>query len=599
MRNKYIKASLSIEIVFLFILSTVTPLVIGYNVEVTNREFMDDLAFDCYDEYRSSMVSFYREYLQGYSSNGNLESDKADFSEDSSVKKATEIVIKEANVKSVDGPMDPPWPMKSHDTHHTGRSPYSTADNHGAEKWRFETGNYVQGGPIIGNDGIIYFGSDDRYFYAVDPDGTLKWKTKLNGWIWSTPAIAEDGTIYIGTYGDYLFAINPDGTLKWSFCAWGSISSSPAIAEDGTIYFGTMGFPEWGGCKIFAINPNGTEKWHYATGDKIMSDPAIADDGTIYIGSSDDYLYAMHPNGTLRWRFETGDIVKSHPSIADDGTIYFDSFDGYLYALHPNGTMKWRTSGGGSYASGAVIAQDGTIYDAGNKYLYAIYPNGTRKWSFYLGSSQTHIAHSSPAIGADGTIYVGTGIAEMSGGDIIAVNPDGTERWRKRIANMWVESSPCIGADGTVYIGSSSDGGGEGYYGCLHAFVTGYNKPPDKPTINGPINGRAGKKYDYTFSAIDPDGNDVYFFIRWGDGYENRWVGPYSSGEEITFSHTYEEKGEYIIQAKAKDTYIDFESDWAALGISMPKNKIINPFERFLENHPYMFPILRRLLGTE
>ena len=43
----------------------------------------------------------------------------------------------------------------------------------------------------------------------------------------------------------------------------------------------------------------------------------------------------------------------------------------------------------------------------------------------------------------------------------------------------------------------------------------------------------------------------------------------------------------------------DSESDWATLEVSMPKNKTINInslFLRFLENHPYMFPILRYIL---
>jgi len=53
----------------------------------------------------------------------------------------------------------------------------------------------------------------------------------------------------------------------------------------------------------------------------------------------------------------------------------------------------------------------------------------------------------------------------------------------------------------------------------------------------------------------------------------------------------------FIISVKAKDEY-GAESDWAKLSFSAPKNKpyINTPFLRFLENHPYMFPLLRRLL---
>ena len=52
------------------------------------------------------------------------------------------------------GPMDSPWPMKCHDTHHTSRSPYSTTHITGLEKWRFRCDG-VDGSPIIGDDGTI------------------------------------------------------------------------------------------------------------------------------------------------------------------------------------------------------------------------------------------------------------------------------------------------------------------------------------------------------------------------------------------------------------------------------------------------------------
>jgi len=100
------------------------------------------------------------------------------------------------------GPMDSPWPMKCHDNRHTGMSSYSTADNPGIEKWRFKCGEisgWVEGGIVIGDDGTLYFGDLDYYFYALNPDGSLKWKYKTGGHITSTPAIDEDGTIYVGS----------------------------------------------------------------------------------------------------------------------------------------------------------------------------------------------------------------------------------------------------------------------------------------------------------------------------------------------------------------------------------------------------------------
>ena len=61
--------------------------------------------------------------------------------------------------KEASGPMDSPWPMKCHDNRHTGRSPYSTADNPGIEKWRFAC-DWVEGGIVIDNNGVLYFGDE-------------------------------------------------------------------------------------------------------------------------------------------------------------------------------------------------------------------------------------------------------------------------------------------------------------------------------------------------------------------------------------------------------------------------------------------------------
>jgi outer membrane protein assembly factor BamB len=485
-----------------------------------------------------------------------------------------------------DDPMDSPWPMKSHDTRHTGRSPYSTADNSLVEKWHFQTDSWVEGGTVIDSNGIIYFGDLHYYFYAVHPDGVLKWKTKLDGNIWSTPALAEDGIIYIGTYEESMYALDSeDGAQIWRFDAQGSISSSPAIAIDGTIYFGTMGPGTTG--RIYALNSDGTEKWHYETGYWIVSDPSIGPDSTIYIGSGDNSVYALNLNGTLRWKYETGDIVKGHPSIGDDGTVYISSFDHYLYAFYPNnGTVKWKFDTKWGSSGGLAIDNSGTIYIATDE-LYAINPDGSLKWSFDLGVDRSSV-HSSPAISSNGIIYLGIKVGESSGGELLAVNHYGTELWRKNIANLWVESSPCIGADGTVYIGSSNDMN----RGFLHSFGESIpNNPPQTPSITGPNHGTQGTEYPYKFVSTDPEEDDIYYYIDWGDSTNSGWIGPCASGEEIT---QWADAGSYTIRAKVRD-YFDQESAWATLEITMPKhsNFFINTLlQTLFKHHPNLTSFL-------
>ena len=71
----------------------------------------------------------------------------------------------------------------------------------------------------------------------------------------------------------------------------------------------------------------------------------------------------------------------------------------------------------------------------------------TLKWSFTTGD----MVWSSPAIGADGTIYVGS-----NDNNLYAINPDGTLKWSGTTGDM-VRSSPAIGADGTIYVGSDDN----------------------------------------------------------------------------------------------------------------------------------------------
>jgi outer membrane protein assembly factor BamB len=486
-------------------------------------------------------------------------------------------------------PMNSSWPMKSYNAQRLGRTIYSTTNNSGIEKWRFQS--YIAGvdsGAVVTDDNTIIFGSKDYHIYALNPNGTLKWKYKTGGQIFSDPAVAADGTIYITSCDHRLYSLNPSGTLKWKFNTGEIVSASPVIAPNGTIYVGhSQG-------RVFALNPNGTEQWHYDLPNDIYGSAALGLDGTIYIGCWDNRLYALNPNGTLQWWFPTGNHVKGVPSVAPDGTIYFGSWDGYLYALYPNGTMRWRCNVGSGSETTPAIAEDGTIYVGGDE-LYAVYPNGTMRWVFNLGADR-HIFTSCPAIALEGTIYVGVDIGDVDGGEILAVNPNGTERWRKVISDEWVDSSPAIAADGTVYIGSTGL-----YYGNgLHAFgAIESNEPPNPPVIDGATKGDSGTEYVYKISSIDPDNNPVQFYVDWGDGTTNDWSYEQASGQRIWLYHTWKNDGIYMIKAKSRDV-LGAESNWTTMEITMPFSYEPPHFhfiEWLLERFPNAFPILRYLLG--
>ena len=55
------------------------------------------------------------------------------------------------------------------------------------------------------------------------------------------------------------------------------------------------------------------------------------------------------------------------------------------------------------------------------------------------------------------------------------------------------------------------------------------NIPPSTPEINGPNTGKPGKEIEYNFNVTDPDGDDTYLWVDWGDGDINDYSGQYSA----------------------------------------------------------------------
>ena len=77
-----------------------------------------------------------------------------------------------------------------------------------SEKWRFKIGgNLITSAPAIDEYGVLYVGSiwaQPNYLYAIyKSNGTKKWKYKVGQDIWSSPAIGDDGSIYFGSENDY------------------------------------------------------------------------------------------------------------------------------------------------------------------------------------------------------------------------------------------------------------------------------------------------------------------------------------------------------------------------------------------------------------
>jgi len=368
-----------------------------------------------------------------------------------------------------------PWPKFRYDERNTGQSPYDGPQTNEL-KWKLRlstTGDMSS--PSVDLYGTIYIagGWGSSKLYAVKPNGTLDWvfdadsppsgDMEPHNYFFASPTISEDGTIYIGSLNHIFYAFWPDGAIKWRFTTSGKIYSSATISSNGMVYIGS-----WDG-NLYAIGPNGAQVWCYDIGRNISATPAIGQDGTIYVGS--DRLYAINPDGTLKWVVDYSSGTSGQatsPAIDSDGTIYTSSGDDFA-AVNCDGTVKWiynfDSQDQGPIFSSPAIAADGTIYvgtfggDQGKGKLYALNRDGTVKWSYKVGEP----IYSSPAIGADGTIY----FASQYHHTIIALSSQGDVKWEAGSAGTgW--SSPAVSSDGIIYIGEG---------GCLYAFGPNTTQP--------------------------------------------------------------------------------------------------------------------------
>jgi outer membrane protein assembly factor BamB len=249
------------------------------------------------------------------------------------------------------------------------------------------------------------------------------------------------------------------------------------------------------------------------------------------------YCESLNAAGYSDWRLPTW---KEYVSIVDYSrmtqTIYTSAFPGLLGEYHWSSTTQTSSASGTraaivNYYSGAVfeevktdlhyalpvrtgfwsanlqyrilsspaVAADGTIYVGENSQkLHAFTPEGRQKWSFAATSN----IDAAPAVAADGTVYAGS-----LDGNLYAVTPGGTAAWAAPFATGGdINSSPAIAYDGTIYVGSND--------GKLYAVNPNGSKKWEFPTggavVSSPAIAGDGTVYvgsaDAKLYAVNPNG---------------------------------------------------------------------------------------------
>lgn len=127
-----------------------------------------------------------------------------------------------------------------------------------------------------------------------------------------------------------------------------------------------------------------------------------------------------------------------------------------------------------------------------------------------------------------------------------------------------------------------------GFFVCMLLLITNIsiigaiNVPTSrKANITNLTNGVYWVGVEYTFFITfgDPEGDKIYYKIDWGDGTISDWLGPYGSGETVSFTHYWSETGNYFIKVVVKDEYGQ-QSDWLTFSVTViPPNRLFKNME--------------------
>ena len=177
-----------------------------------------------------------------------------------------------------------------------------------------------------------------------------------------------------------------NGTVNWSFSAAGPILAAPVFdtAAPNSIYVADRAG------RVFKVIAGGRLDATFAFGPvgPISSSPALAEDH-LYFGSDDGNLYAIDKcTGALAWQFATGSAIVSSPAVA-------------IIASEPLQPTTCSSSGP------PVVHQRIVVVGSDDGNVYFLQDNGTSVALVAVFSIGAPVRSSSPAIGSDGTVYVG------------------------------------------------------------------------------------------------------------------------------------------------------------------------------------------------
>ncbi len=250
--------------------------------------------------------------------------------------------------------------------------------------WRFKANAPITGSPLVTDAGLVFFGSGDGTFYAVETgSGRLRWLRKTDGAIlagaskglYPIPAGLDENIKATGRAGAilctstdgkvYAFA-ESTGELVWSVDTGAPVTAAPAIYRT-TVYVGNYAGKVWG----LSI-AGGQILWDANLSAPVVAAPAITP-SVVCIATRNGHVFGLSAkDGSELWQTALPAAVSSSPTIVAGGKLYVTCHDGYVRALDlDSGEPLWEHFAGEPLTTGATIAEGHMLIGGENAGLYA------------------------------------------------------------------------------------------------------------------------------------------------------------------------------------------------------------------------------------
>jgi len=229
-----------------------------------------------------------------------------------------------------------------------------------------------------------------------------------------------------------------DPVVLWTFEAGAPIETAPVQLPDGTTVIATLAG------RVAAVTADGKRDWSLDLHARLYGSP-LMDRGTIYLGADSGKLVAISSRGKIRWQLDTDGEADTAATLAPWGAILMAAGK-VLYAVRPDGNVLWRVKAQRKLYGSPAVGPDGTVYvGSQDDRLYAVTREGRIRWSTSLGAD----VDCAPSVDDDGTVLAGA-----DGGAIVALEgASGKMRWRAQVGGH-VRGSLTITRAGAVVAGT-------------------------------------------------------------------------------------------------------------------------------------------------